>query len=52
MLIMNPKELLRGLVVILAVAVPALAQVDDNNSELEFYKSFFEQSSGQTIEKQ
>jgi signal transduction histidine kinase/Tfp pilus assembly protein PilF len=49
---MNPKELLRGLVVMLAVAVPALAQVDDNNSELEFYKSFFEQSSGQTIEKQ
>ncbi|HEX6891345.1 MAG TPA: tetratricopeptide repeat protein, partial [Chryseolinea sp.] len=36
----------------LAVTIPALAQVAGNNSDLELYKSFFEQSKSHSIERQ
>src|SRR5688572_22490303 len=52
MFIMKPKGLLPGLLIMLVFVVPTVAQVDGNNSDLELYKGFFEQSKRQSIEKQ
>jgi signal transduction histidine kinase len=49
---MKPKGLLPGLLIMLVFVVPTVAQVDGNNSDLELYKGFFEQSKRPSIEKQ
>ncbi|HMG89147.1 MAG TPA: tetratricopeptide repeat-containing sensor histidine kinase [Chryseolinea sp.] len=49
---MNLKGPWPGLLLILAAFVPTLAQVDGNNSDLELYKSYLEQSKSQSIERQ